>query len=301
MNYYPKIDAHMHVGRAYKSIKDGNIDLYLNNCYKNNIKKAIVIPPCVPDYYQINYEMQIPFLIEKNENDVSYYKERIINNKSIKEPITEDPFYYINKLTLSIIRNTKNVIPNLHFAPLIHPNFFRFDSFILDEWKEIIAIKIHPGSFGISELSVPSSFFQKIEEKKLALILHTGYNNSIAYNWIKILSEYNINVLFTHACRLDLRCSDIINRDIRYFVGIAPHRRLSLMKNFQTTDNFLKCVFNTFDSNKIVFDTDYPENYDIETSEFYWDFESDFLKLNLSEYDLKKAFYENAFKLFKNI
>lgn len=290
-------DAHMHLGKAYKEAKEGTLNEYIKFAQQIGISEAVVMPPCVPDFQLLpSGEKYMPFFwkdgkavrVLASENGIKY------------ENIASDPFVDINRKFFYFIKKTeKNCKIKLYFAPLMHPLFGTFSTFSEKEWKDIIAIKIHPAFFKIGVSDIHPDFFNIIEKMKKPLIIHTGKTNSLAYEWLKLLQNYDIKVLFTHACRLDPISAEIINSDDRYYIGIAPYKRLDNMQQFIKCESFLDGVLSLFKIKKIVFDTDYPENID-EAGNIYFDFLKDFQKLGLSNYELSKICFENAQLLFND-
>lgn len=293
-------DAHMHIGKAYKSIKDGDWESYIVNAMETNINGCIMMPPCIPDFTSLpDGTRVIDFLCLRDETGVvRYVSKKELNGHIVIEDVKSDPFFQCNKDLLCFCEKVRSDKFLARFAPLAHPLFFDFDSFTQSEWDSIIALKIHPGSFGIEINDVPKKFWEKVEKIKKPVILHTGYKNSIGHEWLDVLKKYNIKVLFTHAMRLDTRTSQIINSDKRYSVGIAPYKRLSEMKNFQHTTDFLLNVSQLFSAESLIFDTDYPENFMPDTKEFHWDFIED-MQQYWNQIEIEDIMYKNAKAFFE--
>lgn len=292
INKYNIIDAHMHIGKTYRGMREAKLDEYLDNAEKMGIQEAVVIPPCIPDFIDLpSGDRCIPFLYKDGHSMCVYDGKYGLRYEAIKS----DPFTLVNRRLFDEVRKKRSPI-KLHFAPLMHPLFGEFSTFSTDEWKDIIAIKIHPSFFKIGECTIRNGFFEMVERMKKPLIIHTGFKNSLGRDWLNLLADYDINVLFAHACRLDPLCVDIINSDKRYYVGIAPYKQLNSMKQFSKSESFIQGVFNMFDIEKIVFDTDYAENVD-ENGVLYWE-NNDIDKLNLSNEDKQKLFSLNAKRLY---
>lgn len=286
------IDAHMHIGKAYKGVREASFEEYFEGASKYGIKEAVVIPPCISDFVRYDNDwMYMPFLF-KDSVAVSAFKKL---DKIVYKEVKEDPFTKVNRSLFEKINQEKSAI-KLHFAPLMHPTFGNFSTFSNDEWERIVAIKIHPSFFKIGENVIQNDFFDNIEKINKPLIIHTGYGNSLGRDWLNILMKYDIKVLFAHACRLDPVCADIINSDTRYFVGISPYKRLNDMKQFMECDSFVGGVFDIFDIDKIVFDTDYSENIN-KQMELYWNYD-DIDALGLSEEEERSVYYLNSKRLY---
>lgn len=287
-------DAHMHLGKAYKA-REGTLNEYVKFAWQIGIREAVVMPPCVPDFRLLpSGERYMPFFWK----DGKAVRVFLSGNETKYENIDSDPFVHVNREFFEFIKEAeKSCKIKLHFAPLMNPSFGTFSAFSEKEWEDIIAIKIHPSFFKIGISDIQPGFFSTIEKMKKPLIIHTGIKNSLAYDWLKLLQNYDIKVLFTHACRLDSISAKIINSDDRYYVGIAPYKRLDNMQQFIKCDSFLKGVLSLFKIKKIIFDTDYPENID-EEGNIYHDYLEDFENLGLSDYELSKILFENAHVLF---
>lgn len=286
-------DAHMHIGRAFKATNTGCFKEYVV-CAKNaGICEAIVIPPCIPDYQVLpSGEQFIPFLYHNGE----CVQAKMNGQKVTYDRVKTDPFSSINrKLFLETCNYSFDI--SLHFAPLVHPLYWDSSVFSEEEWKKIIAIKIHPGCFGITPFEVSREFFLNVESMKKPLIIHTGLKNSLALDWLNVLADYSIKAMFTHACRLNPSCAARIFSDDRYCVGIAPYKKLDNMNQFVEYESFLSGVLSMFDISQIVFDSDYPENID-KDGNLYWDFRNDLDELHVSAAEQEKILFANGKSFF---
>lgn len=297
MNNQKLFDAHMHVGRAYKNIKSGSWKIYFKNAIKSGIIGCIMIPPCVPEFTEVNGTKQIFRVVKDNNQRINYYYAIQKDNIYIQHELNKDPFYEANRQLFTFYRALSATNFHAYFAPLVHPLFFDFATFSLEEWRDIVAIKIHPGSFGVDACSIDDYFWKRVENLNKPIILHTGYKNSLASDWFNVLQHYNIKVMFTHAMRLDFKTYNLIKNDERYCIGIAPYKRLTFFNNFLQTTNFLKTVSEHISYKKIIFDTDYPENFSFFSKRAYWGFFSD-LKQYWSDEMIEDIVFNNANRFF---
>ena len=301
------VDAHSHIGNDRFFRFQGNILEYVEECKKIGITDSLLMSTPCPVIFS-NGKKIVPLIWEYNGQSFNYYQE-VINEK--KMPAQENPYYLTNMILQSSIKQVDDENIRLYFVPLVHPIYDTQEYLEMLFKDKPIAIKMHGISAAFSPYDISNEFWNLLRKYDIPIIVHTDYDNTegdtalaklrnmnCPLDWIKVLSNQGVRALLTHGVRLCEESCRIVNQSNDFIVGIGPDSLIASEKErLYKEGDYLKTLISMIDTEKLVFDIDYPWN----VSNNHLDFNSinRIKEQGLSDNDLDKILYQNAIKFFE--
>ena len=261
------IDAHSHFGIDKFWVHDGDVDFYVEKAKQNGVGAALAMSVPCPVIKEGDREEILSYYEEENGKIKHYHVEKR-PDKEIWIPHLqgENPYKKANDAIYKMTQERKDFI--FEYVPLLHPKYFSEEDIAENVKRGAKIFKIHGIAAGVNPKEIDPAFFKLLEKYGAKLIIHTDFSHkddlasqNNAMNWLEALQKYHIRAYFAHAARLQPDAIDIINQDYRYIVGLGPDRYLgNIRMNYQNPDDMLGTILDTFYTDKVVFDLDYPWN-----------------------------------------